>query len=113
MDLQVAEFLPGFCMLRISSSLSDVRFEQGVKAVRTKTMTSHSGFKGCKGYDSYSTFQISGLPKLEEHVAWAVMTLLNPFAHMPLSFQLSVGSGRILFCLKAKSKLDAYSPILI
>lgn len=65
-------------------------------------MTSHSGFKGFRGYDSYSTFQISGLPKLEEHVAWTEVTLLIRLAHVPLPFQLSVGSGRILFCLKVK-----------
>lgn len=91
----------------LSSHMPDLN---GVKEVGRTTRTGHSGFKAFKGCDSYSTFQISCLPRLEQHIAWAAVTRLTFSFPMCL---LSLGSGRILFCLKMKSKLAACPPNLI
>lgn len=91
-------------------------------------MTNHSDFKGFKGYDSYSTFQISSLPGLEEHVVWALVTLLTFFPNMPLPLQLisqlwqnsvlfedRVKTGRVLsyFHLKEKNLVSPWCLYLL
>lgn len=46
-----------------------------------------------KGCNSYSTFQISCLPRLEEHIAWAAVALLTlsfPICYSPFSFLLAL-----------------------